>query len=96
MATLKVSLIEIIDDGFPAFGVFTFTDLSGSTISIHEKLPVLGVEDAGLTLPTDVKLECSVVSVSETNMLIDISEPHGIEDTQGQTRFRVSASSLVY
>jgi len=92
MATVKVALTKIVDDAVPTFGAFQFTDLSGNVIVIHEKLPVIGVNEVGLRLPVDLELECKIISASNTGVLIDTSEPYAIEDIRGQTQFQVSAS----
>ncbi|MFK7765521.1 MAG: hypothetical protein AB8B62_19815 [Roseobacter sp.] len=92
MATVKVTLTKIVDDTFPVWGAFEFTDQSGKVIVIHEKLPVVGIEVDGLRLPLDVELECDVISASNASVLIDTTKPHAIEDIRGQTQFQVSAS----
>jgi len=97
VATLQVSLTEISDDGFPIFGIFEFTESSGEVVVIREKLPVIGAEYVeGVTLlPVYVKLECSIVSTSDVEVIVDISCPHGIADTLGRTRFRVRKQLVV-
>ncbi len=92
MATVKAVLTRIVDDAFPVWGRFEFTDLSGDIIVIHEKLPVVGVSEQGLSLPADVELECKIISTSNTSVLIDTRLPHAIADIRGQTQFQVSVS----
>lgn len=93
MASVKVVLTKIIDYAFPTFGAFEFTEVSGEVIVIHEKLPVVGVDEDEVEtkLPMDVVLECKIISASHTDVLIDTSEPYAIEDVHGRTQFRVSA-----
>jgi|GEM_PF-5237795 len=92
MATVKIKLAKIIADTCPTVGMFEFTDLLGNIIAIHEKLPVIGVNEVDLRLPQNVQLDCKLVSTSNAGVVIDISKPHGVEDTRGQSQFEVSAS----
>lgn len=98
MASVKVVLTKIIDDsGYPTFGAFEFTELSGEVVVIHEKFPVVGVEEADseIVFPMDVDLACTIISASQTDVLIDISRPYGIEDVQGRTEFRVNPDLVI-
>lgn len=96
MATLNVELVEIIDDNFPVFGAFEFSDKFGEAVVLHEKIVVVGVSfiEGETTLPLKCDLECKIISISGEEAVIDIKEPHGLEDIQGRTQFCVLASAL--
>lgn len=96
IATLRVTFTEIVDQGFPLCGAFVFSEVLGDLVVIHEKLPVLGVDyaEGHSNLPLTVDLTCRVVSTSGEGVVIDTSEPHGIQDIRGRTRFHVSADLL--
>ena len=97
MAFINVTLTEITDIAFPVFGAFEFIDSSGESIVIHEKLLVVGVDmaEAKLSIPMTVPLECTVTSQAHGITQIDTSEPHGISDIQGRTRFEVGSDFIV-
>ncbi len=92
MVYVKVVLTEFVDDRFPSVGAFEFTDLQGETIVIHEKLCVVGLDEAGTAsqIPMNVGLECMIVSETHDHVMIDTSAPYAIEDVQGRTQFQVS------
>jgi len=91
MPAFTVTLSRITDTSFPEFGLFEIRDISGGVIAIHEKLPVAGLNDLQLKLPTEVKLRCKIISRSQASVLIDINEPDGLEDARGRTQFWVGA-----
>ena len=92
MATIRVVLTKIFDRDYPGFGSFEFDDVSGQTVVIHEKLPVVGVDfwDGETKLPLNVELDCTVVSAYDDYVVIDTRNPHHIEDVHGRFEFRVS------
>ncbi|MDO6590229.1 hypothetical protein DS901_12010 [Loktanella sp. D2R18] len=89
MASVKVTLTQIVDSSFPGVGAFEFADATGKTIVVHEKLPVAGVNKAEIGVEAD--LRCTTVTAMQTNILIDISRPDAMEDDQGQIHFWVNA-----
>ncbi len=93
MAVIKAVLAKIVDHSFPIFGAFEFSDISGETIVIHEKLPVVKADyvEGVSILPMDVELKCTVVSTSADGVVIDMNEPYGIKDILGRSRFNVHA-----
>lgn len=94
MAFLKVTLTAIVDRSFPTWGRFEFVDVSGETIFIIEKLPVMGAREE-VKMPMAVVLECLVVSKEDASMQIDTSHPHGVSDTKNRTQFQVNSELVV-
>ncbi|MBO9464284.1 hypothetical protein J7443_03505 [Tropicibacter sp. R15_0] len=97
MPRLKASLTSIIDNGFPVLGTIEFKEVSGETVVILEKLPVIGAEflEGETDLPFDIELDCTLVSTSNEVVVIDTKEPFSVADIQGRTKFRVDPNLLV-
>ena len=96
MPKVEVTLTKIVDNAFPIFGMFELIGVLGERILIHEKLPVVGVNESLLSngLPISAELDCNVVSVSNAKALIDISIPHDVADIDGRTQFWVNACTI--
>ena len=102
-AELKVEITRFVDDAQPGFVECSLRDSSGRAWTFVEKVPVVSTDDLDdhSRYPLPGVIACTVVSnrhdhAGQELILVDTSIPWDIESTEGETRFEVKASQLVF
>ena len=101
MPSLKVTIARFVDDHQPGFVECTFSDASGITHSIIEKVPVISAEQLWIDskYPRPGEIECTVLQkftdARGDLAKIDTEIPDHIESTRGETEFVVFWSEIV-
>jgi hypothetical protein len=102
MLGVQVQIVRLIDDDFPGFIECQFIDADGRLWSFIEKVPVVTELDldGDSTYPQTGVIACEEVgrfldSSGREIVRIETDRPWGVESIDGNTRFEVTAESLV-
>jgi|JI7StandDraft_1071085.scaffolds.fasta_scaffold183278_2 oligoribonuclease (3'-5' exoribonuclease) len=90
---VEVEILGLESDDFPIWIKCKLTALDGSEHLIIEKLPVLTEQELNIeNLPAKLQIECTVLSIEQEQVVIDLSSPHGIQSIEGVQKFVVHSS----
>ncbi len=90
---VEVEILGVESEDFPVWIECKLTEFDGSEHRIIEKLPVLTEQELNTKkLPTTLQIECTVLSIDQEKVLIDLSMPLGIQSTEGVQKFVVHSS----
>ncbi|MCM2529669.1 hypothetical protein NDN17_14245 [Shewanella algae] len=93
MGLVEVEILGGESEDFPIWIECRLTEFDGSEHRIIEKLSVLTEQELNTDkLPTTLQIQCTVLSIEQENVLIDLSIPHGIQSTEGVQKFVVHSS----
>lgn len=93
MGLVEVEILGGESEDFPIWIECRLTEFDGSEHRIIEKLSVLTEQELNTDkLPTTLQIQCTVLSIEQENVLIDLSIPHGIQPTEGVQKFVVHSS----
>lgn len=101
MISVRVNIVEWVDDWQPGIVKCALQDAYGQTWEFIEKLPIVTAAwlDGTSSYPQPAEIACDVVrewknDKGEELVTIDTDNPWGVESTQGTTRFDVFKSQL--
>ena len=101
MRYLTVSIMKVIDEGFPGWVECLLKDANGRTWTFHEKIPVVTAEDiwTDSCFPIRGVVGCEVTgrktdSLGRAILTVDSRTPWGIESIEGNTIFDVFAEQI--
>lgn len=90
---VEVEILGVESEDFPIWIECKLTEFDGREHQIIEKLPVLTEHELNIEkLPATLQIECTVISIEQEQVLIDLSRPHGIQSTEGVQKFVVHSS----
>jgi hypothetical protein len=94
---IQIEIVRFVDDGVPGWVEFHLTDANGRLWTFIEKVPVISqVElDAQSVYPQPGFIACEILAKNADVVTVDTQRPWGIESTDGQTQFDVSAHAVV-
>lgn len=98
MPSIKLSIVELIEDGQPDWVIAKFTDAYNREQTIHEKEPVISsIQVAKSDIPIMIDVDCEILQTWEEpsgRSLSKIQFLWAIESTEGETTFIVETSAL--
>lgn len=93
MGLVEVEILGVESEDFPMWIECKLTEFDGSEHRIIGKLPVLSEQELNTEkLPATLQIECTVLSIEQEQVSIDLSRPHGIQSTEGVQKFVVHSS----
>ena len=92
MPQLKMRVVSIDEENFPASIKFELVDVFGTTHMFSEKLPVIGIEIQ--EIPYTTWIECTVSDKRTSSVLVSTQDPYGVESENGNTEFEIPMTSF--
>jgi hypothetical protein len=90
-AHIEVIVSHVASQEFPSWLECKLTEFDGKEHLIVEKTPVLTSKEISTKdIPSSLKIECNFICNEEDQVTIDLL--HGIESTEGVSRFTVHRS----
>jgi hypothetical protein len=101
MLGIAATIERYTDEHFPGWVAFSFVDAAGVVHRFEEKVPTVTRENLSpqSTYPRPVVIGCEVISGrwaadGRELVLVDTSQPFGIESSAGVTRFEICRTQL--
>lgn len=93
---LKITILGYTNNSYPGWVKCCFDDIHGETHYFEEKVPVITkIElNQNSTFPKEETILCQVINLNNNMIAVDISNPWGIEDENGESVFVVNSDKI--
>ncbi len=94
MASVKLSVLRIVDTSQPFFVECELVDCNGIRHHFVDKLPVF-VANENTYPPCMGKMRCTIIETTKNTVVIDTSSPDDLESTNGNYQFEVFKEQIL-